>query len=262
MSQVRFGQACLGAGRQHFKHQGHDRRSGCITVMGWVRWLMLLLVSFLAGCGSCSSEPGSNHPGDGENPPADPAGLLTIVAMGDSLTAGYGVAENEAYPALLQNKLRSAGYTVHVINAGISGETSSGARSRIEWVVSALQPDIVILETGANDALRGIDPKVLAANLDQMLTILNDRHIQVVLAGMRMLPNLGPFYTAQFVKIYPRLADKHDAILMPFFLEGIAADARYNQPDQIHPNAKGYRIIVDHIYPYVVKAIQRRQDRN
>lgn len=183
----------------------------------------------------------------------------TIVAVGDSLTAGFGVDESEAYPALLEKKLFLDGYYFKVVNAGISGETSSGALSRIQWVVSSLNPDIIILETGANDGLRGIDPDVLRRNLDEIVTALKRNNVEVVLAGMKMLPNLGPAYITHFAKIYPEVARKHKILLIPFFLESVAGDTRFNQPDGIHPNQDGYRRIVDYIYPYVLEAVKKYQ---
>jgi acyl-CoA thioesterase-1 len=181
--------------------------------------------------------------------------VTTIVALGDSLTAGLGVDEKDAYPAVLERRLRADGHAVRVVNAGISGETSSGAVSRLEWVLTALSPDLVILETGANDGLRGIDIKILRANLDQLITELKKADIQVILAGMQMLPNLGPVYTNRFNAVYSEVAKTHDIPLIPFFLKGVAGDRRYNQSDMLHPNAKGYLRIVDHIYPWIVAAL-------
>jgi len=178
-----------------------------------------------------------------------------IVAMGDSLTEGYGVMEGEAYPSLLQEMLLENGYRFRVINAGISGETSSGALSRLRWTLN-LKPDIVILETGANDGLRGIDPDVTEKNIAQMLTVLKQQGITVVLAGMKMPPNLGQAYTDAFGKIYPALAERFDVPLIPFFLEGVATDPALNNGDGIHPNAAGYRILTRNIYPYVTAAIE------
>ncbi len=183
----------------------------------------------------------------------------TIVAVGDSLTAGLGVAEEMAYPARLERKLRAAGYAYRVINAGISGETSSGALSRIEWVVGSLNPDIVILETGANDGLRGVDPSLLETNLDRICQYLKENDILVVLAGMQMLPNLGPDYTRAFSDIYPRIARKHQLVFMPFILKDVAGDPGLNQSDRIHPTAGGYARIADNLYPYVLQAIERQR---
>lgn len=184
----------------------------------------------------------------------------TIVAMGDSLTEGYGLPEGEAYPAQLEKRLQESGYRWRVVNAGISGETSSGALSRLDWVLK-LKPDIVILETGANDGLRGTDPKLAHANIDQIVTRLQARGVLVVLAGMRMVTNLGPGYTRDFAAIYPEVAQKHGLILIPFFLEGVAGDPALNQGDGLHPVAKGYRIITERIYPYIVQAIGQRKSQ-
>lgn len=184
----------------------------------------------------------------------------TIVAMGDSLTAGLGVNENDAYPAQLERKLVAAGLHWRVVNAGISGETSSGALSRINWVLK-LKPDIVVLETGANDGLRGIDPRVTQKNIDETLRIFKKNNVLVVLVGMRMVRNLGAEYTDAFHALYPRLAAKYNVALIPFFLEGVAGDPSLNQQDGIHPTAEGYRIITGTIYPYILEAIKSYQER-
>ncbi len=180
----------------------------------------------------------------------------TIVAVGDSLTAGLGVNEEDAYPAQLEKKLQAAGYDWKVVNAGISGETSSGTLSRINWVMK-LRPDIVILETGANDGLRGIDPLLTKKNIDETVRILKQRNVIVVLAGMQMVRNLGQKYTQDFSNIYPSLARKHGLVLVPFFLQGVAGDSSLNQLDGIHPTAAGYRIITKTIYPFARKAIDK-----
>ena len=221
--------------------------------------LILLLIGLfcaLSGCGSKTASAASNRPKQNTR-----QNLGTIVAIGDSLTAGAGVDEQMAYPAQLERKLRGSGYTYTVVNAGISGETSSGALSRIQWVLTSLKPDIVILETGANDGLRGIDPKLLESNLEQLIKILKDRNIVIVLAGMKMLPNLGPDYLAAFGRIYPRLAEKYHLIFMPFFLEGVAGDPALNQPDGLHPTAAGYTRLVDNLCPYVIEAIRNYSER-
>lgn len=216
-------------------------------------WAGLALAAALAGCDT--DPPPMNT--STTHPPAAPVYQGTIVAVGDSLTAGLGVAEEDAYPAQLARKLQADGYAFNVINAGVSGETSSGTLSRIAWVISSLRPDIVILETGANDGLRGLDPKLLKRNLDKVVTILKANDIQVILAGMRMLPNLGPEYTRAFTTIYPQVSRKHGLDFIPFFLEGVAGVSRYNQADKIHPTAQGYHILVEHIYNHVVRAAEK-----
>ncbi len=181
--------------------------------------------------------------------------LITIVAMGDSLTEGLGVDLENAYPAQLERKLLSDGYNVRVINAGISGETSSGALSRVDWVMT-LEPAIIILETGPNDGLRGIDPAVTEQNIDALVGTFQAHRIQVVLAGMQIVQNMGAEYVAEFRTIYPRVAQKHDAILIPFFLEDVGGIKELNQADAVHPTAEGYAIVVETIYPYLLQAVE------
>jgi acyl-CoA thioesterase-1 len=209
--------------------------------------------------GGCNADPPATDTTITPAAGAPPAFDGTIVAVGDSLTAGLGVDEAWAYPAQLERKLHDAGYRYHVVNAGVSGETSSGARSRIEWVIASLKPDIVILETGANDGLRGTDPRLLENNLDHICTVLKQNHIHIVLAGMQMLPNLGPEYTRAFSTIYPKVAQKHRVVFMPFFLEEVAGKTDLNQPDRIHPTTQGYMRITHNLYPYVLEAIERHR---
>lgn len=188
---------------------------------------------------------------------AERPGLL-IVAMGDSLTEGLGVDPAAAYPAQLERKLQAAGYTVTVANAGVSGETSSGALSRVDWVLRQ-QPDIVILATGGNDGLRGVAPAITAENIDQIVQKVQASGAVVVLAGMEMVQNMGEEFTGEFRALYPAIAARRGVILMPFLLEGVATDPDLNQPDFIHPTAEGYTIVVENLYPYVVQAIEQVQ---
>ncbi len=210
---------------------------------------------------ACSNEAASPAGSSGSSTEKTDAGFRTIVSVGDSLTAGYGVEENQAYPALLQERLLQEGYFFRVVNAGISGETSSGTRSRIAWVMSSLNPDIIILETGANDGLRGIDTAVLEQNLNEIIRAIQAQGIHVILAGMKMPPNFGRTYTKQFAEVYPRVATQKGIALIPFFLEDVAGDRRYNLADGIHPNPEGYRRVMAHIYPYVTKAIKQLSDQ-
>lgn len=224
--------------------------------IGYGLFLALVLLFVLAGLFACSDKSSS-----ADNPPVSQQdtnlGFDTIAAVGDSLTAGYGVDEAQAYPALLENRLLRDGYFIRVVNAGISGETSSGVLSRIEWVIGSLKPDIVILETGANDGLRGVDPTLIQKNIDRIVTILRENDINVLLAGMRMPTNLGRDYTTRFADLYKKVADKHEIPLMPFFLKSVAGDRRCILPDGIHPNAEGYRLILDDIYPYVLEVMKQ-----
>ena len=221
------------------------------AVVIWLTGIVLILVCLQSGCerNNEAAQPVQRQ---------EPTFEGTIVAMGDSLTAGLGVAEEDAYPARLEKKLRSAGYQWKVVNAGISGETSSGALSRINWVLK-LKPDIVILETGANDGLRGIDPQVTKKNIDETIRILKENRVTVVLAGMRMVTNLGREFTRAFAAVYPDLAAKHGLILVPFFLQGVAGAPSLNQADGIHPTAEGYRIVAETVYPFVRAAIDRKR---
>ncbi|CAB1064107.1 Arylesterase precursor (EC [Olavius sp. associated proteobacterium Delta 1] len=178
-----------------------------------------------------------------------------IVAVGDSLTEGLGVQEELAYPAVLEERLGEQGYRYQVVNAGISGETSSGTLSRINWVLT-LKPDIVILVIGANDGFRGIDPELIKSNIRTILKSLNEKNVTVVLGGMQMVQNLGQDYTSAFAEIYPEVARSEDVIFIPFFLAGVAASRDLNQADGIHPTAEGYQVIVDNIAPHVIEAIK------
>jgi len=179
---------------------------------------------------------------------------IKIVALGDSLTAGLGLPASAAFPARLERALQAKGVAVEVVNAGVSGDTAAGGLSRLDWSVPD-DTDGVIVELGANDMLRGFDPKVTRAALDGILRHLTDRKIPVLLAGMRAIPNLGIDYVQGFESIYPELAAQYDVLLYPFFLDGIAAEARFNQRDRIHPNAAGVDAIVEGILPKVEQLI-------
>jgi len=181
---------------------------------------------------------------------------INIVAFGDSLTAGYGLAANEAFPVQLQRALDAKGLAVNVVNAGVSGDTSAGGLSRLDWSVPD-GTDAVILELGANDALRGFDPEITRKALDTMLRRLKERKIAVLLCGMVAPPNLGAEYGRAFNSIYPDLAAQTGAILYPFFLAGVAADPKLNQRDGLHPTAAGVAVIVERILPQVEQLIAR-----
>jgi acyl-CoA thioesterase I len=181
---------------------------------------------------------------------------ISIVALGDSLTAGYGLLARDAFPAKLQRQLATKGLAVEVVNAGVSGDTASDGLARFDWSVPQ-GTDAVILELGANDALRGVDPAVTRNALDTILRRLKERKIPVLLCGMLAPPNLGPDYGSTFKAIYPDLAARYEAILYPFFLAGVAADPKLNQRDGLHPTAAGVDIIVAHILPKVEELVAR-----
>ncbi len=178
------------------------------------------------------------------------------MALGDSLMAGYGLPGSAAFPEQLEKALRAKGAAVEIANAGVSGDTSSGGLSRLDWSV----PDgteAVILGLGANDMLRGIDPKVTRTALDAIVQRLKKRGIEVLLAGMRAPPNLGPDYARAFDAIYPDLARAHDLLIYPFFLDGIAVDAKFNQRDGIHPTAEGIAEVVRRFVPRAEELLAR-----
>lgn len=175
---------------------------------------------------------------------------IRIVAFGDSLTAGLGLPASEAFPAQLERALKAKGAAVEVTNAGVSGDTTTGGLARLDWSVPD-GTDAVILELGANDMLRGIDPKIPRQALTEMVQRLKARGIEVLLCGMRAAPNLGPDYVRTFDSIYPQLAAADGVLLYPFFLDGIAADPKLNQPDGLHPTGAGVAVIVQRIMPTV-----------
>ena len=182
-----------------------------------------------------------------QTPTAKP---VKMVVLGDSLSAGLGLSASAAFPARLQKALKAKGIEIDMINAGVSGDTTSGGRDRLDWSVPE-GTEAVILELGANDALRGLDPKVTRAALTEILTRLRARKIAVLLCGMFAPANYGADYAARFNAIYPDLAKAFQVPLYPFFLEGVATDAKLNQPDGLHPTAEGVDRIVKNILPTV-----------
>ncbi len=185
---------------------------------------------------------------------------LKIVAFGDSLTAGYGLSAQDAFPAALERALKAKGHNVEVENAGVSGDTASGGLSRVDWSI-ADGTDAVIVELGANDMLRGVEPKVTRQALDDILAKLKARNIPVLLSGMRAAPNMGAEYVREYEAIFPALAQKYDVVFYPFFLEGVAADPKLALRDGVHPNGAGVQIIVDGILPKVEELIARAKTR-
>ena len=175
---------------------------------------------------------------------------LTVLALGDSLTAGYGLAPAEAFPVKLEAILRAKGYDITVVNGGVSGDTAADGLARLDWSLSD-EVGAVIVELGANDALRGLPPGQAEAALDGIMARLAEMKIPALIAGMRAPPNMGPDYVADFDGMYARLAAKYDAILYPFFLDGVAADPTLNQTDGLHPNEAGVDMIVARILPSV-----------
>jgi acyl-CoA thioesterase-1 len=205
---------------------------------GFVHMLVLGLALMAAGTAAAQAPAGS-----GAKP-------IKMVVLGDSLSAGLGLSASSAFPARLQNALKNKSIAVDMINAGVSGDTSSGGRDRLDWSVPE-GTEAVILELGANDALRGIDPAVTRAALSDILSRLKARKIAVLLCGMVAPPNYGSDYSARFNAIYPDLAKAFGVPLYPFFLDGVATEARLNQADGLHPTADGVDVIVKNILPTV-----------
>jgi acyl-CoA thioesterase-1 len=204
---------------------------------------LLLLIGFPDMAGAQTPPP---NPGNGRS--------LKLVAFGDSLSAGYNLPGSAAFPAVLEQALRQKGLAVEIVNAGVSGDTTQGGLERLDWSVPE-GTDGVILELGANDALRGVDPALTRKNLEAIIARLVERKIPVLLAGMYAPRNLGEDFAKRFDAIYPELAKKHGLVLYPFFLEGIAGDRALNQADGLHPTAEGVAVIVRTILPTVERFV-------
>jgi acyl-CoA thioesterase-1 len=174
-----------------------------------------------------------------------------LLVLGDSLTAGYGIPQAQAFPARLHAALSRAGIDAEVINAGVSGDTSAGGLARLDWAIGDRPPSHAIVALGANDGLRALPPAQMQANLDQILSKLRARGTRVLLAGMLAPPNLGRDYTEAFAEVFRTLAARHDVPLYPFLLDGVAANPQLNQPDGIHPNPQGVEVLVERILPQV-----------
>ena len=230
-----------GRARESLKERVNSKRYGARTVL--VNAMRVL--AFVTGVTTAAAT-------QGETPPK------RLLVLGDSLTAGYGLDARDAFPARLEAALKAQGAAVAVIGAGVSGDTTAGGRTRLAWALAsagAKGPDAVIVELGANDGLRGLEPAATEANLDAILTNLKEQGVPTMLAGMLAPPNLGREYGTEFNAIYPRLAERHGVLLYPFFLDGVAAERALNQDDGIHPNAKGVEEIVRRILPYVKKLL-------
>jgi acyl-CoA thioesterase I len=186
------------------------------------------------------------------------ANTVKIVALGDSLVAGHGLTPSEGFTRKLEQALREKGHAVEIVDAGVSGDTTAGGLARLAWSVPA-DADAVIVELGANDALRGVAPQAARDNLERIVTALTKRGLPVLLAGMLAPPNMGDSYAAQFNNIFEDLAEKYDLVLYPFFLDGVVARPDLNQADGMHPNARGVEIIVQRIVPYAEALIERAQ---
>ena len=184
----------------------------------------------------------------------------SLLVIGDSLAAGYGLPASDAFTTRLEAALTRLGHRVRVINAGVSGDTSAGGRARIGWSLAG-KPDAVLIELGANDGMRGLEPTATKANLDAILSQIRSAGAEILLTGMLAPPNLGREYGAEFAALYPALARRHGVLFYPFFLEGVAANPELNQADRIHPNAAGVEIIVERLLPKVKDLLQRVRNK-
>lgn len=233
-----------------------------------LRWICCLLPWLVVACGGDSPAPGASpvagneaargatdlgaeESGETEMPKSDADGPL-VVFLGDSLTAGYGLDENQAYPALVEAELEARGRTIRVVNAGVSGDTTAGGLRRLDWLLRQ-QPDLLVVALGGNDGLRGVDLETSEANLREIVRRAQSKGIEVLLAGMLIPPNYGEDYTRQFAEIYPRLQEELEVARIPFLLDGVAARPELNLPDGIHPNAEGQqlvsRTVLEHLLP-------------
>lgn len=227
----------------------------------------LLLASVLA-VGGC--EPGSEDTPQRSaerRPPAaeqaQDARDTVVLFLGDSITAGYGLAREAAYPGLIQQKIDSLGWPIRVVNGGLSGDTSSGGLRRLDWLMRD-RVDVLVVALGGNDGLRGIEPGAMRENLEQIIDEARERNeeIQIVLAGMRMPPNLGASYTQRFERVYRELAEQKAVHFIPFLLEGVGGEARLNQRDGIHPTAEGQRLIAEHVWQLLHPILETMRQRD
>jgi acyl-CoA thioesterase-1 len=207
-------------------------------------WLggLLLLAQVVAACST--------------QPTASAGEERVLLAFGDSLTSGLGVPAEQTYPAQLAARLKREGYDYRVVNAGVSGDTTAGGLRRVDWALR-LKPEVVIVELGVNDALRGQKLRGVRSNLDQIVARFQASGARVLIAGMRLPPNYGDQYAEDFYRLYGEVARGRGAPLMPFFLDGVGGNARLNQSDGIHPTSEGYRLIVDRLWPYLKPLLTR-----
>ena len=184
------------------------------------------------------------------------ATVTQLVALGDSLTEGYGIEKEKAYPALVEKKLLDKGYKIKIFNAGISGSTTASAPSRLKWLLKS-KPNIIFIALGANDGLRGIAIETTKQNLKDAIQIAKKANIKVWLAGMKLPPNYGASYTSKFEATFQEIAKEEDIPLLPFLLEGVAGHAEFNQPDGIHPNEKGHQKLADFLFSFFQQQLDR-----
>lgn len=210
--------------------------------------LIFITVAFLSGCGGASAVDKAENGRSAGKPPLIKDDRPKIVAFGDSLTAGFGLSEQESYPYLLQKRLEAAGYDYEVVNAGVSGDTTLGGLERIDWVLEEKNVEILILELGANDLMRNVPVERMKSNLDKILSKASGKGVKILFCGMLAPAAVGPEYQREYVNAFADLADKYEVRFLPFLLENVALEKDLNQADGIHPNAKGTVIMTDNIY--------------
>ena len=215
--------------------------------MRWFRPSAVALAALLALSSACDRQAQAPTPPSAMPAPAQQAAQGTLVFLGDSLTAGLGLAQEQAFPALIEARLKAAGRPWKVVNAGISGDTTAGGAARLDWVYRQ-KVDVLFVCLGANDGLRGLPVAGTERNLRQILDRAKKEGTRVLLAGIQLPENYGPAYRTAFARIYPRLAQEYHITLLPFLLDGVAMDPKLNQADGIHPNAEGARIVADHVW--------------
>lgn len=219
------------------------------------------MAPLLCGCSEGSyAENGKSDQTRSQNTTSEEVSSIRILALGDSLTAGYGLDDlSLAFPARLEDELNAVGMDVDVLDAGLSGDTTAGGRSRLDWSL-AENPDAVIVGLGGNDGLRALDPEVTYDNLNAILARLESEGLPVLLAGMMAPPNLGRDYGEQFFGVYKRLANEYDIVFYPFLLDGVAGEADLNQADRIHPNPEGVNVMVGKILPFAQQLVKRVEE--
>lgn len=218
---------------------------------------LISTTAIFSGCGASSAEKQSNQRVEKKPPAQIASGKPKIVAFGDSLTAGFGLAEKESYPYLLQERLKADGYDYEVVNAGVSGETSLGGLERVDWVLEQENVRVLILELGANDLLRGLSVAKMKENLNTIIKRAKAKNITVLLCGMLAPPTMSAQYQRDYVNAFPDLATENKVEFLPFILEGIALDKKLNQPDGIHPNADGEKIMTANVYKALLPLLQK-----
>lgn len=215
------------------------------------------LLTFLAGCGVSTAEQKANKKVEKKPPIQVVSDKPKIVAFGTSLTAGFGLAEKESYPYLLQEQLKADNYNYEVINAGVSGDTSLGGLERIDWVLEQENVKILVLELGANDLLRGLPVAKMKENLRTIIKRAQAKNVKVLLCGMLAPPTMGAKYQREFLTVFPDLASEYKVTFMPFVLEGIALNPKLNQGDGIHPNAEGEKILTANVYKALTPLLEK-----